>query len=251
MTLSGINFAISTISREESYLPATLERLSEEYPISVSQPVSLVVGSPVTQYLDPLRARPGITLVEMGPNTWAWIERSRLYYKATWNYYRCLTQCAAGRRGTLILEDDVRFARGWRGRLETTLAVLEDRYGTDFVLTLYAPLSFGQQEQRLYADYPLRDFYGTQAVYYTAKIRKGFAKCLKTKGLVANANSYDGILRDYLLQEGLPLFVTTPTLVQHMGKRSTGLGHWHDSPDFVEDVTALNLVQDDAPSTVS
>lgn len=248
MLLNGINIAISTVSREESYLPATLDSLCQEHPVSVNQPVSLVVGSPATEYLHPLRARSGITVVEMGPNTWAWIENSQVFYRATWNYYRCLTQCAAGRRGTLVFEDDVHFARGWRTRLEYTLAVLEDRHGSDFVLALYSPLNFARKKSSLYTEYPLKDFLGTQAVYYTAKTRLGFAKYLKTHGLVANANPYDYILRDYLLQGGLPMFVTTPTLVQHIGKRSTGLGHWHDSPDFVEDVTALEFIQGDAPS---
>lgn len=251
MLLDGISIAISTISREDNYLPLTLESLAREQQVDAIHPLSLMVGSPETEYLDHLRSRPGINVVEMGPNTWSWIKLSKVYYRATWNYYRCLTQCAEGARGTLVFEDDVHFARGWRERLEHTLTILEDRHGDDFALALYSPLKFGWDGTSLYAEYPLKDFLGTQAVYYTAKTREGFATYLKKYGLVANANPYDYILRDYLLQEGLPLFVTTPTLVQHMGKRSTGLGHWHDSPDFVEDVTALGPVQDNALSAAS
>lgn len=112
MTLEKINVVISTVWREEKYLDATLTSLSSEYPIRPDQPIFLVVGSPETAHLAPYRAHPGVIVVEMGPHAWAWIKNNELRHRATWNYHRCLTQCTGGERGTLILEDDVIFARG-------------------------------------------------------------------------------------------------------------------------------------------
>ena len=235
--LDGIDLIISTVYREQNYLEATLKSLAADQPIGTDLPISLVVGSPISTHLDRYQLSPGITIVEMGPNTWAWIKNSNVFHRASWNYYRCLAQCAKGARGTLIFEDDVQFARGWRSRLDCTLIALEERYGADFVLAVYAPFAFAVHGQ-LYAKYPRAKFFGTQGVYYTARTRVGFAKYLKKRGLVANEDGYDHLLRDYLLKEDLPLLATTPSLIQHVGETTTGLGVWHRAPNFVEDVTA-------------
>ena len=240
MTLDRINLVVSTIWREGNYLDSTLNSLREEYPVGPNHSLSLVAGSPVTTHLDCYRSHPGITVVEMGPNTWSWIKNNRILHRAAWNYYRCLTQPFAGERGTLVIEDDIRFARGWWMRLESILVALEEHHGTDFVLALYAPWFFpqeGYQHGQLYVEYPLKKFYGTQAIYYTAKTRQGFAKYLKIHGVVALENIYDFLLREYLLQSGLPLFAAAPSLVQHIGERSAIGGTRHTVPGFVENVT--------------
>jgi hypothetical protein len=173
----------------------------------------------------------------MGSHTWSWIKNNGLRHRATWNYHRCLTQCITGERGSLVLEDDVKFARGWRVRLDMTLTALEYRYGPKFVLTIYDPWNCTPTESYLYAEYPRNDFTGTQGVYYPAQVRQEFAKYLKVKGVIGNKNHYDFLLRDFLVQEGIPLFTTVPSLIQHMGRKTTGLGVWHQAPGFIEDVT--------------
>jgi hypothetical protein len=237
IALNKINVIISTVWRKEGYLHATLESLSSEYGISEDQPVFLVVGSPNTTHLDYHRSQPGIKIVEIGSATWAWIKNNSLQHRATWNYHRCLTQGVGGERGSLILEDDVRFARGWRRRLDETIAVLESRYGADFVLTIYDPWNCTRQENELYAEYPREKFTGTQGVYYPAKRRQGYAVYLKRHGMIGNENHYDYLLRDYLIKEDVPLFAAAPSLIQHMGRNTTGLGVWHQAPGFMEDVT--------------
>ena len=238
--LNEIDLIISTVWREEDYLETTLASLSAERPISNEQAVCLVAGTPVTTHLDRCRLCSGITVVEMGPNTWSWIKGRPLTQRASWNYYRCLTHNADDERDRLILEDDVRFARGWQPRLSAILADLQYLHGSGLVLAIYSPWDLVLQEhrgERFYAEYPLEKFYGTQGIYYTAATRRGFAAYLKVHGLVANEKGYDYLLRDYLSKANLPLFAATPSLIQHIGKKSTGLGTWHDSQGFVEDLT--------------
>lgn len=246
MTLNKINIAISTVWREENYLDATLDSLLADLPKNVQHPICLVVGSPGTAHLDRWRLRAGVSVVEMGPSTWAWIKDGQTYHRATWNYYRCLTQPPAGVRGTLVLEDDICFARGWHARLDATLVALEERCGSNFVLALYAAsysVPKGRQSGQLYVEYRHEHFWNTQGIYYPAKVRQEFAKYLKVHGIVANENHYDIILRDYLIQAGVPLFSTSPCLIQHTGKTSVIQNDWHESADFMEDVTAEPLGQ--------
>lgn len=245
MALDSINLVISTVCRED-YLSATLDSLLAEYPRSTQQPICLVVGSPVITHLNCYQSQMGISIIEMGPTTWSWIKDRYTHHRATWNYYRCLTQPIAEVRGTLVLEDDVRFARGWCARLDATLAALEDRHGSNFVLAMYAAWFSASKAKRpgqLYVEYPREDFCGTQGIYYPAQVRQGFAKYLKLHGVVANEDHYDVILREYLIQADIPLFATTPCLIQHMGRASVIETFWHESADFMEDVTAEPLEQ--------
>jgi len=246
MMLNNINLVISTVWREGNYLGATMDNLLLEYPICGDQILCLVAGSPVTTHLEQYRPRPGISIVEMGPHTWAWIKNNITLHRATWNYYRCLTYPPAGQRGTLILEDDVRFARGWQARLDTTLVALEEQYGSDFILALYAPwfsVMEGIRRGQLYVEYPYNKFFGTQGIYYPAKIRQGFARFLRVHGVKANKNHYDILLQQYLREANTPIFATAPCLIQHMGKTSAIETPWHESADFMEDVTAESLEQ--------
>lgn len=241
MALDGINLVVSTVWRQESYLEATLDDLSLEYIFSIAQPLCIVVGSPVTTHLGCYRTHPGVSVAEMGPSTWSWIKDGPIFHRATWNYYRCLTHPTAGLRGTLALEDDIRFARGWLSRFEATLSVLEERHGSDFLLSLYVPSILTPKRSRcsrLYLDYLQNHFFGAQGIYYPAKVRHGFVKYLKAHGVVACENHYDFLLRDYLIQSDVPLFATNPCLIQHVGKESAIQNFWHDSANFVEDVTA-------------
>lgn len=241
MTLENINLAVTTVWREENYLDATLKSLSTECSTHDDPPVNLVVGSPQAEHLTRYRSLPGIIVDEMGLHTWSWIKNNDVRHRATWNYYRCLTQCGAGERGSLVLEDDVKFACGWRRRLDVTLVALEAKFGSEFVLTIYDPYSWEPKESPLYAEYPRQFFAGTQGVYYPASVRQGYAKYLRWHGVIGNKDHYDYLLRDYLIQEDIPLFAAAPSLIQHMGRNTTGVGAWHEAPGFIEDVTAEPL----------
>jgi hypothetical protein len=237
--LDEVNIVISTVWREENYLETTLAGLSSERSLSAEHPVYLVVGSPLTTHIDSYRSQPGVTIVEMGANTWSWIKNSPVTQRSSWNYYRCLTHDAADERGRLILEDDIRFARGWWQRLQTILTDLQERHSSGFILAIYSPWNqvlLERRAERFYAEYPPKWFYGTQGVFFTVAARRGFAKYLKTHGLVANERQYDLLLNDYLRQSEWPLFVATPCLIQHTGKHSISQGTWNEAQGFVEDL---------------
>lgn len=240
--LNDINVVISTVRRENDYLAETLNSLSAEQPISSDNPVCLVAGSPDTTHLDCYRSQPGISVIEMGPSTWSWIKNYHALKRSAWNCYRCLTLPVAGTRGTLALEDDIHFARGWRARFIATLVELEQRCGADFVLAIYSPWLLATEEHnhgKIFVEYSPERYFGMQGIYYTSKTRQGFAKYLKIHGLVTFEKLHDLLLGDYLVQAGLSLFATSPSLVQHIGQESSLDNPWHDSHIFVEDVTTL------------
>jgi alpha 1,2-mannosyltransferase len=225
----NIDCAISTIARKKGYIDSLLPD------IPIRSRIRLVVGSPESRFLERHRLDPRYEIVEMPAEDWLLYEGTNVHHRATFNYWRCLTfgLSSSESTGLLVLEDDVRAAQHWAQRLEETLRQIEPRFGQRFVLALYSPYGRPHEPGLLYTPYPNRSFYGTQAMYYPQSVRQGFAAYLKINGVELNRAPYDLLLGGYLDSEGIPLLATSPSLFQHVGARSTGLGLlFHQAPDF-------------------
>ncbi len=238
--LNDINVVVSTVQREENYLKTTLDSITADQPIISNYPISLVLGTPTTTHVENYQPQTNIDIIKMPPDTWSMIRSFHAMRRAAWNCYRCLTLPVAGPRGTLALEDDVLFARGWLPRLNTIINQLEHLYGTDFVLSIYAPWAVAKQENNqhdLFVKYSPAGYLGMQGIYYTSKTRQEFAKYFKNHVLVGQNKLHDLYLTDYLIQAKIPLFASSPSLVQHTGRKSSLDSPWHDSQMFTEDIT--------------
>jgi hypothetical protein len=228
-----VDCAMMTLDREGQYIHQTLSSMDPHFRLT------LFPGSPSSAYLEPYRTNRWIRVVETTPEDWTLLEPMGPNQRAAWNYWRCLTIGDSFHNGLLVFEDDVQFARGWRGRLFRTLHVIEADYGPNFVLALYACYSFVReafQEGKLYHPYPAAAFYGTQAMYFTENLRRLFAEYLKAHGVDEYRMPHDLLLQAFLQETGYPLFATAPCLVQHIGKTTTGLGFFHQTDGFVEAV---------------
>jgi hypothetical protein len=140
----------------------------------------------------------------------------------------------------LILEDDVVPAKGWEKRLYETMEQIESEYGEEYVLALYT--TFTELPKSVVAGryctrYPVLTFCGTQAMYYPEPIRIAFAEYLRREGVDSFRRPYDGLLQEYLRLTGIPLFVTTPCLFEHIGEVTTGLSWcFHRAGQFVKNL---------------
>ncbi len=235
MTNSAIfDLAISTVSRPEDYIHKLIASLRKDIPIC------LVVGSPSYSYLELYSRNSRIKIVKVDPAEWEFYKEFPVQYRASWNYWRCFEYGvrAAGERknGLLILEDDVIPDKGWEERLAATIEQIEAEFGEEFVLSLYTyhtklakPVA-----NKYYARYPVYTFGGTQAVYYPESVRMAFSDYIKSEGVEIYRMPYDWLLSEYLRLTGIPLFVTTPCLFQHIGEITTGLSWgFHQAKHFV------------------
>ena len=143
-------------------------------------------------------------------------------------------------RDTLVVEDDIEFAKGWEARLDRTIREIVAIHGDNFLLSLYCAYGFvlpAYERGELFTKYPLEVFAGTQGIYLPARIRADFRTHLKEHGVDGFRVNYDMILREYLMQNDIPTYVTAPSLVQHMGLVTTGLSqNRHYSPVFFDEV---------------
>jgi hypothetical protein len=77
-------------------------------------------------------------------------------------------------------------------------------------------------------------------MYYPDSSRLAFADYLKAEGVDKYRMPYDIVLKEFLKRKNIPLFAAVPTLVQHIGKVSTGLGNFHNTEWFADRLQRLS-----------
>jgi hypothetical protein len=223
-----ISFAVMTVERRNAYVHRLLSGLSS------GSSVRLISGSPKIDYLTQYRTSPSFEIFAPSPQEWSEFERTPVEHRAVWNYWRSLRLGPKrNTRGLLVFEDDVIVATGWERRLFDTVEQLKRKVGERFVLSLYiAWRRLTPDRGCFYATYPVTTFFGTQAIYYPESIRASFAAYIEETGLKVFRSPYDMLLKEYIRMMGIPLYVTVPCLVQHVGVVGTGLGQFHLARQF-------------------
>jgi len=227
---TAIDLAIVTVKREDDYFHATLQSMQADAPIDI------VIGSLDADYLECYRGDGRLRMHATDPRDWASMRDLDIPRKAGWNYWRALTLAADSGRGIAIFEDDVLFGNAWRQRLEQAVHAAEEEYGDNYILSLYCPYGFiaeGDNRGKLIIPYPLEIFAGFQGMYYPSRLRRRFAEYLKAYGVDSYRTHHDLLVKDFLGEAGIPLLTTSPSLVQHVGYKTTGFGACHMSPLFL------------------
>jgi hypothetical protein len=148
--------------------------------------------------------------------------------KATLNYINSLKLASSTKEDCVILEDDVLICNNFKENLDKIKKqIKEDKY----ILAIYFPYQTNIRELKP-IDYKIDDFYGLQGMYYTNNITKLFADFLSKR---IGIHPHDFLLKDFCKENNIKLYGTTLSLVQHIGKVSTGLGHHHTVGNFLND----------------
>lgn len=219
---------IITINRPETrhaaknYIDNTLKFLTESDWNETNIPVNLLVGSTNEAYLEPYRDRFNIVPWDQ--------ESKKLTRDFDVNYLRSLKYQPDD--DLLLCEDDVRLSKSWYKKLTAAIQEIPQKR---YVMSLYSPTDFGHKvynRGKYYRSYAADRFYGTQSIYYPAHIRKEAANFLEKhmKG-TEWPKPADVILNSFFRNNDF-LYLTNPTLVQHIGKQTTGLGTFHSAWNF-------------------
>lgn len=154
-----------------------------------------------------------ITVVEpvaRGNDVGSW----RAYDRCRLNTVRAVKSTPEG-ADLLLLEDDIALRRDWEKMLRRALDVCHDRFGADFVLSLYSATKPGRREGPL-AGYHYRDYYGNIAVVLSSG---AVAKFLDVASQTTVPS--DMIVKEMLWKTRIPLRQTSPNMAQHLGDVST------------------------------
>jgi hypothetical protein len=227
---AAIDVAIMTVSRPTPYIYKLIDSLGAQFPLR------LVVGSRDIGYLKRYRSSPFIKIVRPGITEWWRFKKRIVHHRASWNYWRTLTLGFKDpdRKGLLVLEDDVVPCQGWEKRFHETVRQIEARHDGLYALALFDSIipARPKNDGGYYVPYLANIFYGTQAMYYPDAVRAGFADYLKQRGVDSYRTPYDLLFKEYARKEGVMLFSSVPSLFQHVGETSTGLGRFHQASDF-------------------
>jgi hypothetical protein len=228
--------AIMTVQREPTYLYQTLASLFACDPlVHRLRRIAIVADGEDFGYLDPLRHHARVHLVPMPPDRWAEVKDFGIHRRACHNFVRCLESCTEDSDGILVCEDDVVFRDGFLGKLLQSLHELTRRDLREFILAAYAAYDHEADRSlrrgRYYSSYPAHTFYGTQCVFFPRSEALHVAEEVRRRSVKQAGKPYDLVIHDYAVRRQ-HLYATRFSLAQHVGRRTSGLGHFHQSPTF-------------------
>lgn len=228
-----LDYAIMTVKREPEYIHGTLASMN------IEEPVKLVVGSLDTSFLEPYRSDERKIIIEADAAQWGVIKDKSLAQRIGWNYWRALTLCGEGADGLALFEDDVYFAKGWQPYLKLVTEGLISRLSDNFILALYCPykkIKWALEHKYQVIEYP-GGFFGTQGMYYTSRTRRECAEYLRVNAVERHGETFDVLVGKFAHERGVKLLAIVPSLVQHMGSKTTGIAAiQHQSPAFVMEI---------------
>jgi len=208
---------ICTSPRPENYIYRAISSMREQIALH------FFVSGNNASYLDRYKGNPNVTITTVPTNS------EKILFKQFTNYTCCLNGgYIEGEKGIFVIEDDIKFAKGWKLRLDGIISELELKYGDKFAISLFTALPICKDNELPSSYYlPLVEvdkFIGTQGMYYPDFVRRGILKHFERYNEL-NVKNYDAIVKDYLVENRIPLFITIPCLVNHTGFKSS----WYHS----------------------
>ena len=202
--------SIMSCDRDPSYLSKTVESIPEFFNIEV-----FYQGDPSDIQSD----RYKIIQVD---RPYTDVQRNAQY-----NYSYILKNS----KNSFIIEDDVNFSQTFLQDFQLVLSELQPF--SKYAVAIYSCYTWTKNTNnhiRL-TNYPLRDFYGTQAMLYDHETSKNFGEFLYNN---IGLEPYDMALKSYinLFDKEVKLLASTRSLVQHIGEQTTGLGFFHQSATY-------------------
>jgi hypothetical protein len=204
---------ILTCDRTPSYLSETVATIPEDYHIQYVSQGQIV--QPRAGNLFPVDKK--------------YKQDETRHRDSQYNYSVALKQTVDG----LIIEDDIKLCRKFDQYLNK---VKSDIPTPRYALALYSCYNWNHISNGLtIAEYPIDNFYGTQAMLYDIETARGFGEYLAQN---IGKEPYDLALKTYIkgVDPEVGLYATKLSLVQHIGDVSTGLGNGHKAFNYVDDV---------------
>lgn len=154
------------------------------------------------------------------------IKYDNIYKNSQFNYATALLESKSG----LIIEDDVYLSRNFKFFLDK---IQEELYEIDrYAVALYSCYEWPTKNPIGIIEYPVDNFYGTQAMLYDEITAREFGKFLMSR---IGVEPYDLALKSYIKENpDIVLLASTSSIVQHIGHTSTGLGFYHQAGNFTD-----------------
>jgi hypothetical protein len=218
------SFGVVTCNRPGLYLHGMLESLALT---GFTDQLHLSVGHHDGAFLDRYRGQSQYRISVLTPQETEEFQFEKISRGArcSLGHYCLMRAMLADQQDLLVLfEDDGKFARGWRPRMEQAIQTLQGRHGDRWILSLF----HAYRENRARYDagellYPAdpATYFGSQGIVYPRKVAGEFLEHLG-KTVQVGEKATDTAMRQFTLATKIPLFFITPCLMEHMGDVSVG-----------------------------
>ncbi|GIV33792.1 MAG: hypothetical protein KatS3mg031_1327 [Chitinophagales bacterium] len=142
-----------------------------------------------------------------------------------YNYAETLLNTKDG----LILEDDVQVSKKFMQYLREVEKLIPDEKS---IVTLYSIKKWNDSNKFELIKLASSHFRHTQAMLYPVPVARAFGQHILDH---FGAEPYDNALRTFCRLHGTKIYAVNYSLVQHIGKVTTGLGYHHQSRNFADD----------------
>lgn len=223
-----IQYIIYTCDRTQNYLKDTVGYLRN------SKIEKLIISQGSSTY-DNIKEIPKKLPfdIEISEIDYELIQDSNVRVKAQVNYMNALT-VKAECDYRLILEDDVRSCHDLESYLNLCIEKVKEIEGDKpFFLTLYSPYTNRLKDfgTRVVSKVNLDNFFGLQACLVSESICQDFAKFIQDFNY---KEPHDFIIKHFCKERGINIWCSNLSLFQHIGVKTTGLGHHHTVKNFVD-----------------
>lgn len=150
---------------------------------------------------------------------------------ATYNYAMAMLSTEDG----LVIEDDVIFCKNFEKIYEALKKQLPEG---KYAIALYSCYNWQLDSGKMLVDYPVDDFYGTQALLYDKETAIGFGEYLLHHLDYIGGELWDMALKRYIkeIDPDVKLYATRLSLVQHIGNKSSIDTTGHQASNFIDDI---------------
>lgn len=136
--------------------------------------------------------------------------------QVTYNFSKILRGVNPRTKGIFVFEDDIIVNPDWFTHAQKTISKIE-KVSNEFILSLYSPHGRMQEGEDGFAEYPIKRFFGTQAMYYQPSTANRFGQFLRMGGY---APGHDIEIHRFCEEGEIPIYVPNRITVQHIGKKS-------------------------------
>jgi len=243
--------ALVTADRPGNCLSATLESLADTGFFKVPEflPLHIFFDRKDLPAVSVHQGTPGLTFHGMSDVEFAEYEKLEPIGRCAFAHHRPIRFMAELARfdlldAALVLEDDVVFSKGWIDYMRCVLHEISENMranaqpATRWICSLYRLHQDVERFHRAglrWSRVANSDFFGTQANIYGKDAVRTLPEWVFQKTLVEKLYAIDLAVCAYSEWNGIPTYISVPSVVQHAGRFTTGQSRWfHQSPCFFD-----------------
>lgn len=153
----------------------------------------------------------------------------KMYDKAQLNGQYNYAETLLNTKDGLILEDDVQVSKNFVSYLKEIERLIPDERS---IVTLYSRKQWRDSGKLELIKLAPSHFRNTQAMFYPVPVARAFGQHILDH---FGTEPYDHAVGTFCRLNGVKLFAASYSLVQHIGRVTTGLGYHHQSKNFADD----------------